>query len=69
MMLQMWKNVILKCLKWFHDVEKEGCTSEYLLVSRLILGQLVDPQHSPINNFSFGSFLVMRAVEYMVVLF
>eukprot|EP00579_Thalassiosira_antarctica_P025568 CAMPEP_0202023022 /NCGR_PEP_ID=MMETSP0905-20130828/50904_1 /ASSEMBLY_ACC=CAM_ASM_000554 /TAXON_ID=420261 /ORGANISM="Thalassiosira antarctica, Strain CCMP982" /LENGTH=785 /DNA_ID=CAMNT_0048585307 /DNA_START=386 /DNA_END=2743 /DNA_ORIENTATION=- len=63
-MFRMWKVAILKLLKWVHDVEKEGCIFEYLLVSRVMLGEMIDLQHSPISNFSFGPFLVMKAMEY-----
>lgn len=64
-MFNMWRLAIMKSLKWVHDLELGGHVFEYLLRSRRIFGEMtVDRQAYPINNFSFGPFLVMKAVEY-----
>ena len=64
-MLFMWRSSILKLLKWVHDLEKGGYAFEFLLRNRRIFGKMaVEREAYPNNNFSFGSFLVMKAFEY-----
>jgi hypothetical protein len=64
-LLQMWRLAIFKLLKWVHEVEEGGHIFEYLLRSKdIYAGMTMHRQQFPINNFSFGPFLVMKAVEY-----
>ena len=64
-MFRMWKVALFKALKLIQDLEKAGLVSDYLLLSRIIQGEdVLKHPNSPINNFSFGPFLIMKSVEF-----
>jgi len=64
-MFRMWKVALFKALKWVQELEKAGLVSDYLLLSRIIQGEdVLKHPNSPINNFSFGPFLIMKSVEF-----
>ena len=63
-MLRIWKVALFKALEWVYKLEREGCISDYLLLSRIIQGEeIMRRPNSPINSFSLGPFLIMQSVE------
>ena len=63
-MLRIWKVALFKALEWVHELEREGCISDYLLLSRIIQGEeIMRRPNSPISSLSLGPFLIMQSVE------
>jgi len=63
-MLRIWKVALFKGLDWVREFEKAGLISDFLLLSRIVVGEdSMKHPNSPINCFSFGPFLVMQSVE------
>ena len=63
-MLRIWKVALFKALDWVREFEKAGLVSDFLLLSRIVVGEyMMKHPNSPINCFSLGPFLLMQSVE------
>ena len=63
-MFWMWETMVLKSLIWVHGLERKNLIVDFLLVGRLVQGDLLGKHDSTINSYSFGSFLAAKAMEF-----